>query len=343
MNRVSLIAVLACACSSASHPPEGGVPEASLDATAPADAAAPRDARAPEDASAMDGGPRPPCPMAPPADYVYELGVSVFGDNDYIEYIPGDLPIVLSAPHGGELEPDELVRDPDSLAMDAQSLTTTRLVMEAFRARTGHIPHVIVNHVRRDRLNLNRADATPNADVPSAMQAFEDFHGFIEDAEAWVTAACGRGHYFDMHTNGGEPRWVEVGIALSKESLALEGPAFEALAPMSTYRTLAERVDISFEQLVRGEQSLGGLLEARAVLAVPSDASPNAGESDYFTGGYNVRRHGSRDGGVIDGSQMEIHFAYINSGAETREAFARDFTSVIQDFMRIHYGFDLGR
>jgi len=31
------------------------------------------------------------------------VGVSQFGANNYIEYIPGNLPIVLSAPHGGPL------------------------------------------------------------------------------------------------------------------------------------------------------------------------------------------------------------------------------------------------
>lgn len=35
-------------------------------------------------------------------------GQSYFGRNDYVEYIPGELPVVLSAPHGGSLEPEEI-------------------------------------------------------------------------------------------------------------------------------------------------------------------------------------------------------------------------------------------
>ena len=31
----------------------------------------------------------------------YEVGKSYFGRKNYVEYIPGDLPIVISAPHGG--------------------------------------------------------------------------------------------------------------------------------------------------------------------------------------------------------------------------------------------------
>lgn len=42
----------------------------------------------------------------PVADYL--PGVSYFGRRDYVEYIPGELPVVLSVPHGGALTPTEI-------------------------------------------------------------------------------------------------------------------------------------------------------------------------------------------------------------------------------------------
>ena len=38
----------------------------------------------------------------------YLPGVSYFGRSNYIEYIAGDLPIIISAPHGGALIPAEM-------------------------------------------------------------------------------------------------------------------------------------------------------------------------------------------------------------------------------------------
>ena len=40
---------------------------------------------------------------APAMAQTFVPGTPVFGANDYIEYIPGNLPIIVSAPHGGAL------------------------------------------------------------------------------------------------------------------------------------------------------------------------------------------------------------------------------------------------
>ncbi|MGB8168224.1 MAG: hypothetical protein WCF18_12075, partial [Chthoniobacteraceae bacterium] len=34
-------------------------------------------------------------------------GKSYFGQDNYIEYIAGDLPLIISSPHGGREKPDE--------------------------------------------------------------------------------------------------------------------------------------------------------------------------------------------------------------------------------------------
>jgi hypothetical protein len=35
-------------------------------------------------------------------------GNSVFGQRNFIEYVPGELPLVIAAPHGGRLTPAEI-------------------------------------------------------------------------------------------------------------------------------------------------------------------------------------------------------------------------------------------
>ena len=44
----------------------------------------------------------------PPQVPSYDPGVSYFGRGNYIEYIPGELPVVISSGHGGSLSPSEM-------------------------------------------------------------------------------------------------------------------------------------------------------------------------------------------------------------------------------------------
>jgi hypothetical protein len=57
----------------------------------------------------------------------YEPGVSYFGRREYVEYIPGRLPVVLSAGHGGRLLPDEIpARRVRSFATETRSSSPSR-------------------------------------------------------------------------------------------------------------------------------------------------------------------------------------------------------------------------
>ena len=305
------------------------------------------DMAAAEMSFADQGASQAPCPMPPPVGYRYMVGQPVFGQNDYIEYIPGDLPIILTAAHGGTLEPQGFEIELGTNASDGGSQQLARLVHARLGQLTGRTPHLVINHIKRNRLNLNRDDASPNAQHPPAIAAYDEFHGFIEDAKAWVTAACGQGHYFDLHTHGRrENAWVEIGLGLSKRDLLLGDEQLAGEADDSFYRHLAGQPGADFAQLVRGPTSLGGLLEAQSfegspVRAVPSPKNPDLGPYPYFNGGFNTQAHGSRQGGHIDATQLEFHFSQINAGARKRQAFSIVLSDVLRTFVETHYGFDL--
>jgi hypothetical protein len=298
------------------------------------------------DAPSTDDGPEMgsgPCPWPPPAGYTYAVGESDLGDKGYIEYIPGDLPIILTAPHGGSLEPDEIPPQEGVLAKDSGSLETTYLLYDYLLEETGRTPHVIINHLTRHRLNANRDQEGASYDNPHAAHAWDEFHDYIEDAKEWVTSACGKGHLFDIHTNGHSEAWNEMGFALTSAELDLPDEELDTpeLRAKSTLHWLVAPPEISFIEVLRGPTSLGGLLDAAGVKAVPSPTYPGPDGGGYFTGGYNVRRHGSRDGGVVDATQIESHFSYINAGAAAREDYSRKLTDAIVVFMEEHYDFDL--
>ncbi len=280
------------------------------------------------------------CSHGVPSDYEFEAGQSYFGDNNWIEYIPGTLPIIIAAPHGGELTPNEVPVFNDGLERDGGSQQYARAVAQSLFNLTGRHPHLIINHLARNRLNLNRAPEDDNQDNALAMMAWGEFHQFIEQAKNWVGQACEMGLYFDFHTNGHEHGYVELGYLLTRDELNLSDSEINLLSDTSVHR-LANEGDHTLAKLVHGEFSLGQLMHGQYdVLTIPN-ATNIPFQHDYFTGGYNTRTHGSVDGGVIDAIQIESHFNYVNSGESTRLDYSLKLSQAIFQYVEHWYGFDL--
>src|SRR5215510_13577731 len=97
-------------------------------------------------------GNTPTPPIIPPGPY--NPGQSYFGRHNYIEYIAGNSPLILSATHGGNLTPAE-IPDRTDAACGANVTTTADLntrelviaMQQAIHARFGTFPHVVINHL----------------------------------------------------------------------------------------------------------------------------------------------------------------------------------------------------
>src|SRR5262245_25104310 len=80
----------------------------------------------------------------------YQPGQSYFGRNQYIEYVAGDLPLIISAPHGGRDRPEELPdRAEGTFAFDTNTQELARAVGDELHARTGGWPHLIICRLHR--------------------------------------------------------------------------------------------------------------------------------------------------------------------------------------------------
>ena len=116
-----------------------------------------------------------PAPAATPPAKV--PGQSYFGTARHVEYIAGDLPLVITVPHGGRAQPADLPpRQKGVTVMDANTQELAReLVAELERLSGGRV-HLILSHLHRSRLDPNReiveaANGNPGA---YAVQHEED-------------------------------------------------------------------------------------------------------------------------------------------------------------------------
>jgi hypothetical protein len=295
-----------------------------------------------------------PCTLGgtPPAGYT--PGVTTYGDNKLIVYVPGELPIVIGSPHGGKLEGGLPERDkttaeacPGSesviLSNDSNSQELARAIADAIQAKTGRFAHLVINDLKRSRLDANRSRCVAAAGNAIAGKAWDQFHGFIDDAKATVEARCGRGLYLDIHTHGHDTIWVELGVLLSATTLAKSDAFLDgdpSYAQASSLRGLAAVSPQPFSTLLRGPQSFGALLSkaAQGLACVPSPQLPDPDGKSYFSGGFNTALHGSRAGGAIDAIQIETRFSIFDSVSE-RQAYAAAVAEAALQFLRAHYGY----
>ena len=140
-------------------------------------------------------------------------GVSIFyeqftGDTrEYIEYIPGNLPIIISAPHGGVKQSGETIggtfySDNDSSLPDTSCGTNERddntdilireIQAEIF-ALTGCYAHVIINNLHRSKLDPNREQTEATCGDSDALDHWNGWHSFIDQASTSVETNWGKG------------------------------------------------------------------------------------------------------------------------------------------------------
>ena len=210
----------------------------------------------------------------PPEVGFYQPGVGYLGRRGYVEYVPGTLPLVISVPHGGDLEPagdtgPDVGRDGHGQLDARDGPGRARSLRRAYRkgaARGG------LDTLRRTKLDPNRDIAEAAQGSPFAENAWHEFQGFIDIAEATVEEEFGSGLYVDVHGHGHEILRAELGYLLSADDLDRSDDVLDAggYAERSSLRAIASTSDAPFSELLRGASSLGGLLAAQGVAAVPS-------------------------------------------------------------------------
>jgi hypothetical protein len=265
-----------------------------------------------------------------------EPGRTIMGRNGYVEFQTGDAPVILSAGHGGLVQPAEIPDRTDGTTVtDTHTQDLARRAATALRSSSGQTPWLVISHLQRIKLDPNRELAEAAGGNPYAARAWREYHGYLEAARHAVTVRWGRGLYLDLHGHGHTVQRLELGYLLGASTLALPDSALDAggLAASSSIRALAGPGGSPLSVVLRGSSSLGGLLEQAGYPSVPSPTRPHPAGDPYFNGGYSTARHGSRDGGRVSGIQIEANWERVRDTEEARGAFATGLATAVGRFL----------
>lgn len=272
----------------------------------------------------------------------FQPGNIYYGLDGYIEYRAGNLPIILTAPHGGELKPANIPdRTCGTVGIDGRTQTLIKEMEYEIFQLTGGYPHIIICNLSRYKLDANRDLAEATCGNPEVVPYWYDWNMFIDSAKAIVTRDWGKGFYIDIHGHGHSVPRLELGYLFSASELRL--PDIILNRPdyivLSSLRALAGNNinNLTHSDLLRGELALGTMLQNSGVPSVPSmqDPYPLEGQS-YFSGGFNTGRNTSRNGGTIDGLQIE-HHSSIRSNHTDRIIYSHKFANILISYLKLHY------
>lgn len=277
-------------------------------------------------------------------DGPYQSGNVYFGRENYIEYYAGNLPIILSAPHGGQLTPDEISdRTYGTFVTDLNTYELTKTIMDSMIVRFGGYPHVILCKLKRTKLDANRDSIEAAQENKYALRAWQEYHHYIEVAKKKITNDQGSGLFLDIHGHGINPdgfydlrTWL--GYLISSEELdqsngVLNTNSYQSKSSISAW---VDSSSYSFVEVLRGKVSFGSILDSLGYKSLPSinDLSPDG--MRYFSGGYNTARHGSRSGGVISSIQIELPKPGIRDNQSTWSSYSKALNSTISEYYKIH-------
>lgn len=278
----------------------------------------------------------------PAAAQKFAPGETYFGVDKHIEYIAGDLPFILSAPHGGREKPAGIPDRADgTFAFDVGTQELARAIAQEMHEQTGHWPHIIICRISRRKIDCNREIVEACAGNKDSEAIWHDWHRFIGAAREQVSRDFGRGLYIDLHGHGHKVAQLEMGYLHSAEDFdvsdqLLNGSQYLAASSLQGLIALNRR---PYAELVRGDYALGTLLADRGFPATPSKQRPKP-TVPYFRGGYNTVRYG-RDGGMIAGLQIETNSKGVRDNDASRAKFAKAITESLQIFFEAQLGVKL--
>jgi len=264
-----------------------------------------------------------------------EVGVAVFGSDKYTEYLPGDLPLVISAPHGGKLKPEAVanrtygVRSEDSNTQDL----ARRIAAEVKKATGKQMP-LVISHLHRSKLDPNREIKEAAQGNKTAEKVWAEYHAFIDEALKAAVERHGRAFFIDLHGQSHADVRVELGYLhaaseYGKPAAEVNAPEFIKAGSLALIMKL--NPDLEYSALLHGPESLGALLEARDFRATPSPRMPVPSEP-YYRGGYTVFRHVPENPNAA-GLQIEANRVRLRDTPEGRQRFAEALVSALQIYL----------
>ena len=286
--------------------------------------------------SDSDASPAAPLPS-------WKQGQVIKDEKGWFELEVGDIPLVISVPHGGTIQLDRLPnRDncEDAVTvLDSYTVPLAEAIKKEFAQRYNLKPTVLITHLSRKHIDQNRElEESFCEEHPELFDAWHWYHDHLDSAVRYAVAEHGESLFIDLHAHGHSVQRLELGYGLTIAEIGrvysgLDLDELMAKSTLANYKNVHGDVDL--RELMIGPEAFGTLMHARDVPSVPSEQDPYLmSTDDYFNGGYNSRYFTSEDYPKTYGWQIEVNSTARNT-PERQEHFASAFAESIVQLLKL--------
>ena len=219
--------------------------------------------------------------------------------KDYIEFKNGNIPLVVSVPHGGMLECNDIPkRLTGILGIDKGTIELTRDIIDNLKfiadkhGLVGKEPSYIMSNVRRNKIDLNRPEDEAH-DVNSSLagQIYQFYHQklrhlVMENLKTFHYSLLIDIHGFERHKR--PPGYRDVDIILGTDNLK------------SMFSTPVLKKD--WNKNIRGK-----IINKFLEMDIPIAPGRQRREEYVLTGGFTVLRYGASQ--IPNSQAIQIEFS----------------------------------
>lgn len=273
---------------------------------------------------------------------VASLRPTEYDEHKWTEYIPGNMPLVISVPHGGSLIVEELGLNTcpgHNSHYDFGTIEIAKAIQQEFEEKYKLRPYIVICHLSRKHIDQNRDLETATCGKETMKTAWNNFHGFIDVALKDAVKNFGKAIYIDLHGHPHTKQRVELGYSISKKDLIAVQTKnipgnLEQKSSLRNFFTNNWNKNIGISDLLIGNNAFGSLLVNNGIPTVPSaqDNAPLNNEA-YFAAEtvYNTPNYTSVKYPNVIGWQVECSIDQRKSNSHAK--LAKAFTSSMMTFI----------
>ncbi|MFN8355864.1 MAG: hypothetical protein U0Y10_15510 [Spirosomataceae bacterium] len=254
--------------------------------------------------------------------------------DPYTEVQYGNMPLIISVPHGGTANPTTLPERTCAgitTATDAATIELATTIDSLCKADYGVQPYLVICYLKRTKIDQNRELAEATCSNSALTSIWNNYHASIDTFIIKITTKYPGALFIDLHGHGHTKQRLELGYLLTGNEL--RNTTSVVAASSSVYQLLQQNTALSINQLLTGPTAFGTLMANRMFPSVPSqqDVAPLATD-DYFNGGYNTARYCTYP--KVFGWQIESNYTGVRDSQANRITFAKAFLQSIMQFYR---------
>ena len=277
-----------------------------------------------------------------------ELNKYIAGDRlsdaeQWVQVIKGDIPLVISVPHGGRFHdsaiPDRACSD-EGRVIKGMDLNTKEIVLsieEIFVQKYNKRPYIVISNISRRKVDQNREIELATCGHPQAIKAWNSYHDAIDAVLKYANKEHGDLFFVDVHGHGHEVKRGELGYNINASYLRkiyFDGTNDSIAQHSSLGNYLHKEGKEKLFSLLYGEKAFGTILTKNGYPSTPSlqDPHPKEGEP-FFSGGYITRKYTSTAYPYVIGVQIELPLIHVRDTDANLKQYADSFARSYFDYV----------